>query len=321
MTILNTYYSLSVKIRFCYTEFEIKMKEKEMSTPQNYYEHALQSSLFLKDWYQNKKPPEIAVVLGSGLSNAIPNLSTMNSVSYEEIPHFKSARVAGHAGSLCVGDVSVTLKNGEEKSRTVAFLRGRNHAYEGYNAAEVVHNLRSLILWGVKGIVLTNASGCLNLDWKLGRMMILSDHINATGTSPLIGNYGAEFGARFVDMTECYDKQWQAQFQQTAAQEGQEIYSGVYYGTLGCQYETPAEIRMMSMLGAQAVGMSTVLESIAARQMGARVAALSCLTNYASGLTKNLLAHTDVMEMGARFAADMANVVLKTVVSLEVCHP
>lgn len=274
-----------------------------------YYEKAQESALFLKNWYENQPAPEIAIVLGSGLSNAIPDLESMKSVSYNDIPSFKSTTVAGHAASLSVGKVS---------DRSMVFLRGRNHAYEGYNPAEVVHNLRSLILWGVKGVILTNAAGCLNLDWKLGQMMLISDHINATGLSPLIGEFGEGFGARFVDMTCSYDKKWQEQFKETARKSNHTMYDGVYYGTLGCQYETPAEIRMMQVLGAQAVGMSTVLETIAARQMGIKVAAISCLTNYASGLTKDLLAHTDVMEMGARFADNMANVILKTAEALEV---
>lgn len=274
-----------------------------------YYQKAQESASFLKNWYGNKPTPEIAIVLGSGLSNAIPNLESMKSVSYNDIPCFKSTTVAGHAASLSVGKIS---------DRSVIFLRGRNHAYEGYNPAEVVHNLRSLILWGIKGVILTNASGCLNLDWQLGQMMLISDHINATGLSPLIGEFGAEFGPRFVDMTCSYDKKWQEQFRETAKQSNQTMYDGIYYGTLGCQYETPAEIRMMQIMGAQAVGMSTVLEAIAARQMGVKVAGLSCLTNYASGLTQDLLAHSDVMAMGARFAENMAHVILETIPKLDV---
>lgn len=276
---------------------------------ESYYQKAWESAEFLKKQFYGKPAPDIALVLGSGLSNAIPHLQSMQTVSYADIPNFKPTKVAGHAGSLAVGEIA---------GRSVAFLRGRNHAYEGHNPAEVVHNLRSLILWGVKGVVLTNASGCLNVNWKLGQMMLISDHINATGLSPLVGEFGREFGPQFVDMTCCYDKQWRSQFQKAAQECQQELYEGVYYGTLGCQYETPAEIRMMQIMGAQAVGMSTVLEAIAARQMGVKVAGLSCLTNYASGLTQDLLAHSDVMAMGARFAENMAHVILEAIPKLDV---
>jgi purine-nucleoside phosphorylase len=281
-----------------------------------YTQRVNESVQFLKKWHQ--KTPEICIVLGSGLSNAIPGISEMKSIPYSEIPGFKGATVPGHKGDLRIGNVSATLSNGINKSREIAFLRGRNHAYEGNDAGEVVHNIRSLISWGVKGIILTNAAGCLNTEWELGKMMILTDHINATGMSPLNGEFGEGFGAQFVDMSNCYSKEWQKHFEEVALSLKQKIYSGIYYGVLGAQYETPAEIRMMQLFGASAVGMSTVLETIAARQIGAKVAAFSCLTNYAAGLKHENLSHTDVMDMGSRFSQDMADIVLKAVVTLEV---
>lgn len=284
---------------------------------QNKYVQRVNESVeFLKQWHQ--KAPEICIVLGSGLSDAIPGISEMKSAKYSEIPGFKGSTVPGHKGDLRIGNITVTLPNGKNKNREIAFLRGRNHAYEGNDAGEVVHNIRSLISWGVKGIILTNAAGCLNTDWELGKMMILTDHINATGMSPLNGEFGEGFGAQFVDMSCCYAKDWQKQFEEIALSLNQKIYSGIYYGVLGSQYETPAEIQMMKLFGASAVGMSTVLETIAARQMEAKIIAISCLTNYAAGLKHGHLSHSEVMDMGSRFSYDMAHIILKAAITLEV---
>ncbi|BBH53558.1 purine-nucleoside phosphorylase [Fluviispira sanaruensis] len=287
-----------------------------MMEQSKYLKNVSASSDFLKKWHPNA--PDICIVLGSGLSNAIPNISEMKSIHFSDIPGFKAANVAGHAGDLRVDDIEVQLPNGTHKKRQIAFLRGRNHGYEGNNAGEVVHNVRSMISWGVKGIILTNAAGCLNTNWELGRMMIISDHINSTGMSPLNGEFGEGFGARFVDMTSCYTQSWQKQFADTANALGHKIYDGVYFGVMGSQYETPAEIRMMQTMGAHSVGMSTVLEAIAARQLGAKIAGISCLTNYGAGLKHQTLDHSDVMDMGSLFSQDMANIVLKTAVALEV---
>lgn len=286
-----------------------------MSTTK-YMEKVIQSAEFLKKWHG--KAPELAIVLGSGLSDAIPGINSMKTVNYNEIPGFKHSTVQGHKGDLRIGVVTAISANGFEKQREIAFLRGRNHAYEGNDPGEVVHNIRSLITWGVKGIILTNAAGCLNTEWELGKMMIITDHINATALSPLNGEFGRGFGAQFVDMSASYDKKWQSHFKEIASSLQHTIYDGVYYGVLGAHYETPAEIRMFKTAGASAVGMSTVLETIAARQLGAKVAGLSCLTNYGAGLKHEQLSHNEVMDMGARFAKDMANIVLKAAVTLEV---
>jgi purine-nucleoside phosphorylase len=283
-----------------------------------YYDRVMQSVEFLDSWNNGAKAPEIAVVLGSGLSQVIPNYSEMNSLSYADIPGFKTTNVPGHAGELRIGDITVGVDKKHTKTRQLAFLHGRNHAYEGNDPGEVVHNIRALIKWGVKGIVLTNAAGCLNKSWGLGKMMLISDHINATGLSPIIDAYGRDFGPRFVDMSKCYSYSWQVKFKSTAALIKEDLYSGVYYGVLGPQYETPAEIQMMQNFGAHAVGMSTVLEAIAARQMGAKLAGISCLTNYGAGLGSKPLTHDDVMAMGKKFASNIANIVLNTIVELEV---
>ncbi len=291
---------------------------KEQSTPSIYKQRVDQSVQFLNEWNKGHPVPDIAIVLGSGLSQVAAQDAKLRSLHFSEIPGFKAPQVAGHQGQLKVGEVKCKNIHGKMKSRHLAFLYGRNHAYEGHNAAEVVHNIRALIQWGVKGVVLTNAAGCLNSNWKLGQLMLLTDHINATGLSPLAGDFGRDFGKKFVDLSACYSLSWQVQFRATASVREEELYDGVYYGVLGPQYETPAEIRMMQTLGAQAVGMSTVLEAIAARQMGAKVAGLSCLTNYAAGLNSAHLSHEEVMEMGRQFASTISDILMPTVMELGV---
>ena len=271
---------------------------------------------FLKKWHE--KAPEICIVLGSGLSEAIPGILNMKFAKFSDIPGFKNLTVAGHKSDIRIGNISDSLPNGVIKSREIIFLRGRNHAYEGNDPGEVVHNIRSLMSWGVKGIILTNAAGCLQPQWELGKMMIVTDHINATGLSPVNGQFGEGFGPQFIDMSSAYALDWQKQIQEIAVSVKHKIYSGIYYGVLGAQYETPAEIRMMQSFGASAVGMSTVLETIAARQMGVKTIAISCLTNYAAGLKDETLKHSDVMDMGARFSHVMADIVLKAAVTLEI---
>lgn len=276
------------------------------------------SANFLRNHFK-EEAPEICIVLGSGLGNAIPHLDDMPGLKFSEIPGFKTSEVIGHASELRVGNVSVNdSTTGQPCTRKIAFLRGRNHAYEGFTSGDVVHNVRSMIAWGVKGILLTNAAGCLETSWRLGDFMLIDDHINLSGLNPLSGLPGNGFGQRFCDMTQCYDSAWGKAFLNRARQLGANLHRGVYAGVLGPSYETPAEIRMLKTLGAQAVGMSTVLEAIAARQMGAKVAGLSCMTNYGAGLlgADTKLDHADVVTMGASVAKTMSELVLGTAVEL-----
>jgi purine-nucleoside phosphorylase len=274
-----------------------------------------QSADFLKDW--DPHPPELCIVLGSGLGQAIPNIETMRSLKFSEIPGFAASEVIGHASELRVGECPIEET---QSTRKIAFLRGRNHAYEGFSTGDVAHNVRAMIAWGVRGIILTNAAGCLETSWKLGDFMLIEDHINMSGLNPLAGIAGNGFGQRFCDMTQCYDKNWASAFRVTAAAAGINLRQGIYAGVLGPSYETPAEIRMLRTLGAHAVGMSTVIEAIAARQMGAKVAGLSCLTNYGAGLTgpETRLSHSEVVQMGSSVAKIMAELVLKTATRLSV---
>lgn len=281
------------------------------SLPQSvYWERVQKSVAFLKEWHPGPAP-DLVVVLGSGLAQAVPQLQEMKGVPYANIPGCTQASVLGHAGELRVGTITSSTK----QKRDVVFLSGRVHMYEGHNPGEVVHNIRMLLAWGVKGVVLTNAAGCMVPDWNLGHMMVVRDHINFTGTSPLLGEWGRNFGERFIDMSACYDPTWHTQFSTAPSQ--QKVYSGVYFGVLGCQYETPAEVKMIQTLGGHAVGMSTVLESIAVRQMGAKLAAVSYLTNYGPGMAQKSLSHTDVLEFAKRGAQSFQDVVLNTLPNLK----
>jgi inosine/guanosine/xanthosine phosphorylase family protein len=274
---------------------------------------------FLKKWRGKANIPEVVVVLGSGLGTLVDGLTQAQTLSYSEIPGFKPTSVHGHASMLSVAKVEMSLPEGLKAARTVAFLRGRNHAYEGFNAAEVVHNIRALVQWGCKGVILTNAAGCLETQWQIGSLMMVTDQINATGLSPLALPHGEGFEPRFVDMSRAYDPGWQAHLRQLAQQLVVPLSEGVYYGVLGPNYESPAEIRMMKTLGAHAVGMSTVLETLAARQMGAKVACLSCLTNHGAGLKPEVvLDHHDVLEVGKKAAAQMGKLVMAASVSLDI---
>lgn len=272
-----------------------------------------QSAALLKKW--DSQVPDLCIVLGSGLGNAIPDIDSMPCLKFSQIPGFAASEVVGHASELRVGEISVSDSNTKRK---IAFLRGRNHAYEGFTVGDVAHNVRAMIAWGVKGIVLTNAAGCLDTSWKLGDFMLIEDHINLSGLNPLAGTAGNGFGQRFCDMTRCYDPAWREAFKARAEALGVQLRKGVYAGVLGPSYETPAEIRMLRTLGAQAVGMSTVVEAIAARQMGAKLVGLSCMTNYGAGLSgpADRLDHSDVVQMGSSVAKVMADLVLSTAATL-----
>jgi purine-nucleoside phosphorylase len=275
----------------------------------NFLDQAQKSAAFLKKWHSNT--PKICVVLGSGLCQALSQLSQMKGLSFRNIPGFQTTNVAGHLGELRVGKT-------ETLTEDVVFLLGRNHAYEGFHPAQVVHNIRAMILWGVQGFVLTNAAGALNPQWELGKMMLICDHINGTGLSPLLGSEVDGFGPRFTNLSQCYTKKWQHTFQESAQELQQTLYQGIYCGVLGPQYDTPAEIAMIQKWGAHAVGMSTVLESIAACQMGAKIAALSCLTNYGAGLKNSAPNHEEVIKMGQRSAKDFAALILHALPKLEL---
>jgi purine-nucleoside phosphorylase len=233
----------------------------------------------------------VGLVLGSGLGAFADELEESVEIPYEEIKGFARSTVEGHAGRLVLGKI--------EGVRT-AVMQGRFHYYEGYEFEEVVFPIRTLALLGVKSLVLTNAAGGINVAFDQGALMVISDHLNLMGVNPLRGPHDNRFGERFPDMSEVYTRD----YQEIAVAEGQamglELRRGIYAALSGPSYETPAEIRMMRILGADAVGMSTVPEAIVARQMGIKVLGISCITNMAAGVVGDPINHQEVMETGER---------------------
>jgi purine-nucleoside phosphorylase len=231
---------------------------------------------------------EIAVVLGSGLNALVADARPDNVIPYSSFPDLPRITVPGHVGQFVLSELG---------NRRVIFSQGRVHLYEGRSGAEVTAIVRLLANVGIKILILTNAAGCLNQSMQPGQWMMLGDHINLTGTSPLVG------APNFIDMTETYSSRLRQVFALAAAKERMPLHEGVYAGLLGPQYETPSEVRMLRTLGADAVGMSTVLEAIQGRAIGLELAAFSCLTNFAAGISPTNLSHEEVLETG-RAAAD-----------------
>jgi purine-nucleoside phosphorylase len=232
--------------------------------------------------------PRVGVVLGSGLGAFADTLDGAIKIPYRDLPHMPASAVAGHAGNFCFGGASGV---------PVVCMQGRVHLYEGHGVDKVVHGVRTMARLGVECVLLTNAAGGLEPSWAAGDFMVLSDHLNLTGVSPLVGANDDRLGPRFPDMTFVYDAELRKMLHAVASESGTRLREGVYAALLGPSYETPAEIRMLRMLGAHAVGMSTVAEAIALRHMGVRVGAVSCISNLAAGLSAETLDHTDVESM------------------------
>jgi purine-nucleoside phosphorylase len=230
------------------------------------------------------EPPSVGVVLGSGLGAFADELSDLRKLPYSVIPHMPDTGVRGHQGNLCLG-----RWGGVE----VACLQGRVHSYEGYGLEQVVFGVRLLAELGCQAVVLTNAAGGIADGLGPGQLMLIVDHMNLTGQNPLVGP-PPSVGERFVDMTQAYDAALGKCARRAARELDIDLAEGVYAAMLGPSYETPAEIRMLRALGADAVGMSTVHEVIALRQLGVRVGALSTITNLGAGLSGTLLDHAEV---------------------------
>jgi purine-nucleoside phosphorylase len=252
--------------------------------------------------------PRVALVLGSGLGAFADDLEDAVAIPFSEIPGFARSTVEGHAGRLVAGKVDGV---------TVAVMQGRFHFYEGYALEEVTFPVRVLGLLGAKSVVLTNAAGGLNNTLSQGSLMLISDHLNLMGASPLRGANDARFGTRFPDMTEVYDRA----FQEIAISEAHamktELRRGVYAALTGPSYETPAEIRMLRALGADAVGMSTVPEAIVARHMGLKVLGISCITNMAAGVLDKPIDHQEVIETGERVRATFSELLRRVIPKLQ----
>jgi purine-nucleoside phosphorylase len=231
--------------------------------------------------------PKVGIILGSGLGDFAEGLAKKVVIPYAELPHFPHSSVPGHAGRLVLGEVG---------GAPIVAMQGRVHAYEGYSPAQVAFPARVLCALGIHSLVVTNAAGGVNLDFKPGDLMVITDHLNLSGYNPLVGPNDDRMGPRFPDMTTAYPTALQAQLLSSAQNVGVELKQGVYAVLAGPSYETPAEIRMLRTLGADAVGMSTVPEVIAARHMGVQVAGISCITNLAAGIGNKPLTHEEVAE-------------------------
>jgi purine-nucleoside phosphorylase len=268
------------------------------------YEKAAEAAEFIRSKYA--KTPKIAVVLGSGLGAFADELTDAVKIPYTEIPHFARSTVEGHAGQLVLGEID---------SIPIAAQQGRFHFYEGYDMDQVTFPIRTFGLMGIDTVVLTNAAGSTSTEMVPGSLMLISDHINCIGENPLRGPNDKRFGPRFPDMTTAYDTGLQDAAVEAADEIAKErfesgkdsvltdfLHRGVYCGLSGPTYETPAEIRMYRLLGADALGMSTVPEAIVARHQGMKVLGISCITNFAAGMTDGEIDHDHVMQTGARVA-------------------
>jgi purine-nucleoside phosphorylase len=244
---------------------------------------------------KTKLRPRIGLVLGSGLGAFANEIAGAARMEYAKIPHFPRSTAIGHAGRMVIGKVADV---------PVAVMQGRVHFYEGYSMREVIFPMRVMARMGIRAVVVTNAAGGINRNFKQGCLVVLRDHINLQGTNPLIGPNDELFGERFPDMTQVYWKPYQAAALQDGKRLGIEIAEGVYAALTGPSYETPAEIRYLRTIGADLVGMSTVPEVIAAAHLGIRVLGISCVTNMAAGILDQPITTEEVMETGERVKAD-----------------
>lgn len=246
----------------------------------------------------------VALVLGSGLGGFADDFADATAIPYQEIPGFASSTAQGHAGRLVIGKV--------EQINLVA-MQGRVHFYEGYSLEQVTFPIRTFKLLGIDTLILTNASGGVNVQLSQGALMVISDHLNLMGVNPLRGPNDERFGPRFPDMTEVYSRELQELAIEEARELGVSLRRGIYAGLPGPSYETPAEIHMLRSFGADAVGMSTVPEAIVARQMGMNVLGISCITNMAAGISEQPINHAEVMETGERVRATFAQLLRRII--------
>lgn len=246
--------------------------------------------------------PAIGLILGSGLGGIVDLIKDSIEISFSDIPNFPVSTVGGHAGKLVFGKI---------EGVTAAVMQGRIHYYEGYDLKKVVFPVYVLNQLGIKNLIITNAAGGINNDFKPGDLMIIYDHINLLGNNPLIGP--EDMGPRFVDMSQAYSPELREIAKSAAKNLNLPLREGVYACLTGPSYETPAEIRMLKTIGADAVGMSTVPEVIIARQCGMKVLAISCITNMAAGINPHELSHEEVIEV-AKKSEEMLAMLLKEII-------
>jgi len=251
----------------------------------------------------------VAIVLGSGLGGFVDQFSEAVTIPYSEIPGFVTSTAEGHAGRLVIGKVDHV---------PVIAMQGRVHFYEGYSLEEVTFPVRVFKLLGVKSLILTNAAGGIDVQLSQGALMVISDHLNLMGVSPLRGPNDERFGVRFPDMTEVYSRRLQEIVVEEARAMGTEVRRGIYAALSGPSYETPAEIHMLRTFGADAVGMSTVPEAIVARHMDLEVLGISCITNMAAGISDVPINHEEVMEIGNRVRVTFGELLRRVIVRTPV---
>jgi len=244
--------------------------------------------------------PRIGLVLGSGLGGFADELTEATKIPYSAIPAFPRATAMGHAGQMVMGKTD---------GIAVAAMSGRVHLYEGYSPQEVAFPVRVLARMGIPALLVTNAAGGINLKYQQGALVIIRDHINLQGQNPLVGANDERFGLRFPDMTQAYSKLYREMALAEARKLGLTVHEGVYAGLSGPSFETPAEIRYLRTIGADLVGMSTIPEVIAARHMGMKVLAISCVTNMAAGVLDQILSHEEVLETGERVRGEFGGLV------------
>jgi purine-nucleoside phosphorylase len=282
-----------------------------------YFDQANEAAEFLRTKLDGLVP-KIGVVLGSGLGAVADAVASPVIVPYGAIPHFPQSTVEGHSGRIVAG-----LLGG----MPVVVMQGRVHYYEGYTPQQVTFPMRVLGRLGLKTVILTNAAGGINSNYRIGDLVLISDHINSLGFNPMVGvneprfGDGIRSGLRFFDMTEAYSVDLRSLAQKAARSDGYTLHEGVYLATSGPSFETPAEIRAFSSLGADLVGMSTVPETIVARHMGMRVLGISCVTNLAAGISLTQLSHQEVFETGRRVQHQVATLLTKLIPTITATDP
>ncbi len=256
---------------------------------------------------RHPEKPVLGLILGSGLGHYAEGVTKGTVIPFDDLPHFPRSTVLGHRGNLVLGTA---------EGVPAAVLQGRAHFYEGYSMSELTFPVRVLGMLGIKALIVTNAAGAINPELKPGDLMLITDHINMMGTNPLIGSNIDELGPRFPDMCEAYDGCMRDVALRAAKRCGVTVRQGIYVGVAGPSYETPAEVKMYSMLGADAVGMSTVPEVVVANHMGVKVLGLSCISNMAAGILAQKLTHREVMETVESMKDKTAALLSETIPSL-----
>lgn len=266
----------------------------------NVFTKAREATTYIEE--QGIKKVDVGLILGSGLGELADEIENPIMIPYEKIPSFPVSTVAGHAGQLVYGTL------GEKK---VLALQGRFHYYEGYEMNEITFPVRVMSLLGTESLIVTNAAGGVNENFTPGDLMLITDHINAFGTNPLIGPNDDKYGPRFPDLTRAYDLEYQQLAKEVASELNLSLQEGIYYGTTGPTYETPAEVRMIQTVGGDAVGMSTVPEVIVARHSDMRVLGISCISNLAAGMGEELN-HEDVIAITTQIRSSFKQLIVNT---------